>query len=54
MAQHVMEYRREQCRRELAERAKRVGPHRYIPGMPSVLLPVMQRAVQRVQERRHG
>lgn len=39
------------ARRWLAQREVERGRHRYIPGMPSVLLPVMQRAVARVQER---
>ena len=35
----------------LAHRALARGPHRYVPGVPTVLLPVAQRYIARIQRR---
>jgi len=38
----------------LAQRAQERGQHRYVPGVPTVLLPTAQRYVERVQQRRQA
>ena len=35
----------------LAQRAQERGQHRYVPGVPTVLLPTAQRYIERVQRR---
>lgn len=42
----------QKAREWLAQRVQERGPHRYVPGAPSVLLPVQQRYVERVQKQR--